>query len=105
MFVVWPLKFGGIPPNPEGFFVIGFLLNAAAWGIGWALFLRWFASPVSTFEGRRSYGFSASSPAMCVVRLSSSGTVAFASARPRPDLAGHPSPLPRRLVSALFAGP
>jgi hypothetical protein len=41
MFVVWPLKFGGFPPNPGGLFAIGFLLNAA-WGIGWALLLRWF---------------------------------------------------------------
>jgi hypothetical protein len=35
-FVVWPLKFGGLPPQLGGLFVIGFLLNAA-WGIGWAL--------------------------------------------------------------------
>jgi hypothetical protein len=41
MFVVWPLKFGGLPPNMVGLFVIGFLLNAA-WGLGWALFLHWF---------------------------------------------------------------
>jgi hypothetical protein len=41
MFVVWPLKFGDFPPNPGGLFAIGFLLNAA-WGIGWALLLRWF---------------------------------------------------------------
>ena len=41
MFVVWPLKVGGFPPNPGRLFVIGFLLNAA-WGLGWALFLRWF---------------------------------------------------------------
>lgn len=41
MVVVWPLKFGGLPPDPLGPFVIGFLLNAA-WGIGWALLLRWF---------------------------------------------------------------
>ena len=41
MFVVWPLKFGGTPPDPVGLFVIGFLLNAA-WGIGWALFLHLF---------------------------------------------------------------
>ena len=41
MFVVWPLKFGGFPPDPLGVFIIGFLLNAA-WGIGWALFLHWF---------------------------------------------------------------
>jgi hypothetical protein len=40
MFVVWPLKVGGSPPNPLGFFIIGFLLNAA-WGIGWALFFYW----------------------------------------------------------------
>jgi hypothetical protein len=38
MFVVWPLKIGGLPPDMVGLFVIGFLLNAA-WGIGWALFL------------------------------------------------------------------
>jgi hypothetical protein len=36
MFVVWPLKVGGLPPGMVGFFVIGFLLNAA-WGIGWAI--------------------------------------------------------------------
>ena len=41
MFVVWPLKIGGLPPDVVGFFVIGFLLNAA-WGIGWALFLALF---------------------------------------------------------------
>jgi hypothetical protein len=41
MIVVWPLKFGGSPPNLIGLFIIGFLLNAA-WGIGWALFLHWF---------------------------------------------------------------
>ena len=41
MFVVWPLKFGGVPPEPLRLFIIGFLLNAA-WGIGWALFLHWF---------------------------------------------------------------
>ncbi len=41
MFVVWPLKVGGLPPNLAGIFVIGFLLNAA-WGIGWALFLALF---------------------------------------------------------------
>jgi len=41
MFVVWPLKIGGLPPDPIGLFVVGFLLNAA-WGIGWALLLRWF---------------------------------------------------------------
>src|SRR5229473_3554867 len=40
MFVVWPLKFGGFPPDPLGLFIIGFLLNAA-WGIGWALFFHW----------------------------------------------------------------
>jgi hypothetical protein len=38
MFVVWPLKIGGLPPDMIGLFIIGFLLNAA-WGIGWALFL------------------------------------------------------------------
>ena len=38
MFVVVPLKSGGLPPDMVGLFVIGFLLNAA-WGIGWALFL------------------------------------------------------------------
>lgn len=41
MFVVWPLKFGGLPPNMIGLFIIGFVLNAA-WGIGWALFLALF---------------------------------------------------------------
>jgi hypothetical protein len=41
MFVVVPLKTGGLPPNLPGLFIIGFLLNAA-WGLGWALFLRWF---------------------------------------------------------------
>ena len=41
MFVVWPLKIGGLPPDLVGLFVIGFLLNAA-WGIGWALFLALF---------------------------------------------------------------
>jgi hypothetical protein len=41
MFVVFPLKFGGMPPDLVGFFVIGFLLNAA-WGLGWALFLALF---------------------------------------------------------------
>ncbi len=43
MLVVWPLKVGGRPPQPLGLFIVGFLLNAA-WGIGWALFLRWFES-------------------------------------------------------------
>jgi hypothetical protein len=39
IFVVVPLKSGGHLPAPlVGFFIIGFLLNAA-WGIGWALFL------------------------------------------------------------------
>jgi hypothetical protein len=41
MFVVWPIKIGGLPPDMIGLFVIGFLLNAA-WGIGWALFLALF---------------------------------------------------------------
>jgi hypothetical protein len=41
MFVVWPLKIGGLPPDMVGLFIIGFLLNAA-WGIGWALFLHLF---------------------------------------------------------------
>src|SRR6185437_105430 len=41
MFVVWPLKIGGLPPDMVGLFVIGFVLNAA-WGIGWALFLLLF---------------------------------------------------------------
>ncbi len=41
MFVVWPLKIGGLPPDMIGLFIIGFLLNAA-WGIGWALFLLLF---------------------------------------------------------------
>jgi hypothetical protein len=39
--VVWPLRFGGLPPNLLGLFIVGFLLNAA-WGIGWALLLHWF---------------------------------------------------------------
>ena len=43
MLVVWPLKVGGRPPQPLGLFIVGFLLNAA-WGIGWALFLRLFES-------------------------------------------------------------
>jgi hypothetical protein len=38
MFVVWPLKIGGLPPDMIGLFIIGFLLNAA-WGLGWALFV------------------------------------------------------------------
>jgi hypothetical protein len=37
MFVVWPLKVGGMVPDFIGFFIIGFILNAA-WGLGWALF-------------------------------------------------------------------
>jgi hypothetical protein len=41
MFVVVPLKTGGLPAEMGGLFVIGFLLNAA-WGIGWALFLALF---------------------------------------------------------------
>jgi len=41
MFVVWPLKIGGLPPDLIGLFIVGFLLNAA-WGIGWALLLHWF---------------------------------------------------------------
>ena len=41
MFVVFPLKFGGTPPDIPGLFVIGFILNAA-WGLGWALFLLLF---------------------------------------------------------------
>jgi hypothetical protein len=41
MFVVWPLKIGGLPPDMVGLFIIGFLLNAA-WGLGWALFLALF---------------------------------------------------------------
>lgn len=45
MFVVWPLKIGGLPPDMVGLFIIGFVLNAA-WGIGWALFLH-------LFEGMR----------------------------------------------------
>jgi ABC-type Fe3+-siderophore transport system permease subunit len=40
VFVVWPLKVGGLPRNLPGLFVVGFLLNAA-WGIGWALLLHW----------------------------------------------------------------
>ncbi len=42
MFVVVPLKTGALPPNMVGLFAIGFLVNAA-WGIGWALFLKLFA--------------------------------------------------------------
>jgi hypothetical protein len=41
IFVVAPLKFGGVPSDIVGFFVIGFILNAA-WGLGWALFLMLF---------------------------------------------------------------
>jgi hypothetical protein len=41
MFVVWPLKTGGLPADLLGFFIIGFLLNAG-WGIGWALLFHWF---------------------------------------------------------------
>lgn len=41
MFVVVPLKTGGLPDAMGVLFVIGFLLNAA-WGIGWALFLALF---------------------------------------------------------------
>jgi hypothetical protein len=41
MFIVWPLKVGGVPADMVGLFVIGFVLNAA-WGIGWALFLALF---------------------------------------------------------------
>jgi hypothetical protein len=41
MFVVWPLKFGGLPHGMVGLFIIGFILNAA-WGLGWALFLALF---------------------------------------------------------------
>jgi len=41
MFVVVPLKTGAMPPEMVGLFIVGFLLNAA-WGIGWALFLRLF---------------------------------------------------------------
>ncbi len=41
MFVVVPLKTGGLPANMGGLFIIGFLLNAA-WGIGWALFAMLF---------------------------------------------------------------
>jgi hypothetical protein len=41
MFVVWPLKFGGLPPGMVGLFIIGFILNAA-WGLGWAVFLALF---------------------------------------------------------------
>ena len=41
MFLVVPLKTGALPPNMAGLFVIGWLLNAA-WGIGWALFLKLF---------------------------------------------------------------
>jgi hypothetical protein len=42
MFIVTPLKTGDLPRNMTGVFIIGFLLNAA-WGIGWALFLKLFA--------------------------------------------------------------
>jgi len=41
MFVVWPLKFGGLPHGMVGLFIIGFILNAA-WGLGWAIFLALF---------------------------------------------------------------
>ncbi len=41
MFVVVPLKTGGLPGAMGPLFVIGFLVNAA-WGIGWALFLALF---------------------------------------------------------------
>ena len=41
MFLVVPLKTGALPRNMAGLFVIGWLLNAA-WGIGWALFLKLF---------------------------------------------------------------
>jgi hypothetical protein len=41
MFIVVPLKTGGLPNAMIPLFVIGFLLNAA-WGIGWALFLALF---------------------------------------------------------------
>jgi hypothetical protein len=41
MFVVVPLKTGAMLPDMVGLFIVGFLLNAA-WGIGWALFLRLF---------------------------------------------------------------
>lgn len=41
MFVVVPLKTGGLPANMVGLFSLGFLLNAA-WGIGWAVFLTLF---------------------------------------------------------------
>jgi hypothetical protein len=41
IFVVAPLKFGGVPSDIVGFFIIGFILNAA-WGLGWALFLTLF---------------------------------------------------------------
>jgi hypothetical protein len=41
MFVVFPLKFGGMPPDLVGLFIIGFILNAA-WGLGWALFMALF---------------------------------------------------------------
>jgi hypothetical protein len=41
MFVVVPLKTGALPPNMVGLFAIGWLLNAA-WGIGWAVFLKVF---------------------------------------------------------------
>jgi hypothetical protein len=40
MYVVWPIKIGGLPPFLP-LFILGFLLNAA-WGIGWALFLALF---------------------------------------------------------------
>jgi hypothetical protein len=42
MFVVVPLKTGALPPNMVGLFAIGLLLDAA-WGSGWALFLKLFA--------------------------------------------------------------
>jgi hypothetical protein len=41
MFVVVPLKTGHLPGAMGPLFIIGFLVNAA-WGIGWALFLKLF---------------------------------------------------------------
>jgi hypothetical protein len=41
MFVVVPLKTGGLPAAMGPLFIIGFLVNAA-WGIGWALLLALF---------------------------------------------------------------
>ena len=41
MFVVVPLKTGALPRDMVGLFAMEWLLNAA-WGIGWAMFLKLF---------------------------------------------------------------